>query len=47
MHLYLGEDVLSVGMPEAGGADVGVGKMAGYHSGWMISLKTWSLGVQS
>ena len=26
---------------------LGVGKMAGYHSGWMISLKTWSLGVQS
>ena len=24
---------------------LGVGKMAGYHSGWMISLKTWGLGI--
>ena len=28
MHLFLVEDVLSVGMPESGGADAGVGKMA-------------------
>ena len=45
MHLYLVEDVLSVGMPESGGADAGVGKMAaaqGSHA-WPRPCPLWEV----